>query len=490
MFIKNLTIKNYRCFSHEPINDFNFPDGSEGSGLNLFIGENGNGKTSVLEAIKLLTQSRLKTKNTFSVKDFYDIEKKIEISCECSSEFEVKRTVPRGSFKANGFYFYANLRKMDDKNLVDPLVFDNQYVQSDSTNIMEPEKRLEVQSTFGPRFSEMQMVYLDKKRTRSVSEGEHTDKFANLLSDFNFQFSRDVNNFKKSNKLNDDIRKVLIDEKSSTDKILEAILDEFKAITNIEVKLDHLSIIEPFMNSFFAIREESNIQQIPITKLGSGYEMIFTILFLKNYYSLMGKKTIYLIDEPELHLHPRLQETLVKILLDISKTDQIVISTHSPFLFKNLFKTKTSFRLFTRGKDGVISIQNARHKEWGLFDWSPSWGEINFFAYNLPTIEFHDELYGYLHEKYISDAADKDEAKERSLQENFDSYLKTKITELPTKKWIKEYGGTIGDERDFTLATFIRNKVHHPENSTMQRDNFSMEELGMSTNALVRLAKE
>lgn len=46
--------------------------------------------------------------------------------------------------------------------------------------------------------------------------------------------------------------------------------------------------------------------------------------------------------------------------------------------------------LFTRDENNKIIISDARDKGWGLFpNWSPSWGEINFFAYDMPTIEFH-----------------------------------------------------------------------------------------------------
>lgn len=27
-----------------------------------------------------------------------------------------------------------------------------------------------------------------------------------------------------------------------------------------------------------------------------------------------------------------------------------------------------------------------------LFPWSPTWGEINYRAYNLTTVDFHNEL--------------------------------------------------------------------------------------------------
>ena len=49
-----------------------------------------------------------------------------------------------------------------------------------------------------------------------------------------------------------------------------------------------------------------------------------------------GKKLIILIDEPELHLHPRLQEKFVDFILEISKESQVILTTHSPLLIKQL----------------------------------------------------------------------------------------------------------------------------------------------------------
>ncbi len=57
MFINKITVKNFRLFSPEnplEITDINTPDGiNEGSGLNVFVGENGSGKTALLDAFAL-----------------------------------------------------------------------------------------------------------------------------------------------------------------------------------------------------------------------------------------------------------------------------------------------------------------------------------------------------------------------------------------------------------------------------------------------------
>jgi len=51
MFIKRITIQNFKSFQNESI-DFFTPD--EGSGLNIFVGENNSGKSTVFEAVDFL----------------------------------------------------------------------------------------------------------------------------------------------------------------------------------------------------------------------------------------------------------------------------------------------------------------------------------------------------------------------------------------------------------------------------------------------------
>jgi len=113
--------------------------------------------------------------------------------------------------------------------------------------------------------------------------------------------------------------------------------------------------------------------------------------------------------------------------------------------------------------------------------WSPSWGEINYHAYNLPTVEFHNELYGYLQAK----ATDEDE--QNYYEENFDSWLKDKLNTKQNKNWIKIKSDGTTKNTKRTLQTYIRNSIHHPENTN--NTLYTDEELRESINLLINIIK-
>ena len=112
MYISQITIQNYRLFPADKafkIDGINVPDDAkEGSGLNVFVGENASGKTSLLEAFAL---PLLEFKSEgFSVEDMHDPKEKVEIKVLSEKDFEVAGTMPNGSFKAKGFEFKASKR--------------------------------------------------------------------------------------------------------------------------------------------------------------------------------------------------------------------------------------------------------------------------------------------------------------------------------------------------------------------------------------------
>lgn len=71
---------------------------------------------------------------------------------------------------------------------------------------------------------------------------------------------------------------------------------------------------------------------VPLELLGTGYLQLIQIFC----YVLLFKPKILLVDEPDIHLHPTVQEALPSVLSEIAETQslKIVLSTHSPFIVR------------------------------------------------------------------------------------------------------------------------------------------------------------
>lgn len=516
IFIKKLTIQNYKCFEDEPI-DFNIPNGNRGSGLNILIGENGNGKTTILEAINYLTLNSFSAENKLNINDFCDFKKDIVIKGE-TNEFSCESSIDAykfnsWSFKANGIKFIAKSRatKERGKLLSSPFQIKNnflavkdQYERADGSAAPDSKKGgiKSIDSrdkTFGNAriqdSDELNIFFFDKNRTRQITTGNYKTTFERICDDLNWNFVKNLDEEKIKKILQniageyfkhvDEVTNKNVGKKTANDLKDFFDKDEFEA-----VKIELINLLHPFSNSFYALRGENALSQINIRELGSGVEIVLTLLMLKNIAGASKGSIVYLIDEPELHLHPKAQEKLLDLLLEESKTKQIIISTHSPYLFKGSISENAKLLLFTRDNNDKIKIDDARDKIWGISPgWSPSWGEINYFAYDMPTIEFHDELYGFLHNIYVSQAIDQKDADNRGKQSVFEkNYLQAKIS--MTRKWTPEFGGIAKSEEDVTLPTFIRNKIHHPENKTMQSATFSGQELRDSIKSLIEMVEK
>ncbi len=71
---------------------------------------------------------------------------------------------------------------------------------------------------------------------------------------------------------------------------------------------------------------------VPLELLGTGYLQLIQIFC----YVLLFKPKILLVDEPDIHLHPTVQEALPEVLAGIADSQnlKIVLSTHSPFIVR------------------------------------------------------------------------------------------------------------------------------------------------------------
>jgi AAA15 family ATPase/GTPase len=215
-------------------------------------------------------------------------------------------------------------------------------------------------------------------------------------------------------------------------------INSFYQISGKKVRLDFIENYEPFKNSSFVIKENENIQ-VPLNSIGSGFEMIFSLIY-SYYLSIQNnRKIIILIDEPELHLHPDIQKKFVEFLLKISKNSQVILTSHSPIFVKQLLYNDKVKTIIINNDKSVSNIGDFKLTYL-------SSNEINYLAFGLATEEYHNELYEELNYKYYPN--------ESSIKEFDKKFFINDKGESKSSPWK-------GNLNEVSIHTFIRNQIHH-----------------------------
>ncbi len=465
MKIEKVYIKNFRSIKEVNIS---LKD------LTILIGNNGTGKTSILEAIHFaLSPNFLSSK--IKQTDFYNgTNENISIEVTFFNNFDVE--IPEGFVKQNVICNKIHLeikrrqRASPGKSFSDGFTIEHYYVpialRQENGWIQQRKNGKEFEFTerhLALGFAESDIIprsfYFGKNRSIQIKRG-YNSSMTNVLDDFNWRF---INNLQKD-------KDNYFTEKNNIEEKIKSKVDENaikKSLTNLNTKLQDFGIPEiglsifdshsPFNGAFLS--NTIGNMNIGVDELGSGIEMIISLMFLETLASLSKKSIIIIIDEPELHLHPSLQEKIIKYIKSISSEKQIIVSTHSPYFFKNCMTDSKIKLLVTESKDNNCNVKDSDIMI-NTFPWSPSWGEINYFAYHMPTVEFFNELYGYLYE--LSDI-------ESNIK--FDNYL-VNLGYQKEKIWFNKKNNK---QESCTVFYFIRNKIHHGENR--ENTDYSEKEL-------------
>jgi predicted ATP-dependent endonuclease of OLD family len=480
MKIQSIHIQNFRSILDQT---FNLND------LSILIGNNGTGKTSILEAINFCL-SPYSINGRIKHTDFYngvDTPITIELVFNETFSIDIQDGYNTQSISCNKIHLDIKKREKatPNKSFSDGFVT-NHYavpVQEKATDRGWSIKRKNNSSfDFTERHLSLSNVqsndlprcfYFNRNREQQIKKG-YNSSITQVFDDFNWRFTKELRKASNNSttiitdkyKLEKSIFELIDD--SAIEKSFLALNDKLKSFGLDDVRLSLMDGNAPFDSAFLSNTIGS--LDMAVSNLGSGIEMIISLLFLETLASLSKENILILIDEPELHLHPQLQEILINYLISLSPNKQIVISTHSPYFFKNCNSHCNISLIITTKSEYSCLISNAE-LFLANFPWSPSWGEINYYAYNLPLIEFHNELYGYLQSKNNVYRIDE-----------LDNYLFT-LGIPKSKKWIKETKDGKDVIENVTIMTYIRHMIHHSENK--KNDNYSPDEFSYSIKTML-----
>lgn len=197
---------------------------------------------------------------------------------------------------------------------------------------------------------------------------------------------------------------------------------------------------------------------IEINKRGSGVKRLILLNFFRAKAERMMRETqhtniIYAIEEPETSQHVHHQKMLIDSFKKITSAPnaQIVLTTHSSHIVKML--SFDNLRLIEENGNQKI-IRTVEPACLPI----PSLNEVNYSAFGEYSVEYHNELFGYLQIVAIL------ENQNNSYEDKFDKWLVNKGC-AKTKTWIKEDKKGSVSPKSVTLQLYVRNSIHHPENS-------------------------
>lgn len=456
MRISKLAVENFKKFGER----FDF-DLSE---QNFLVGENNTGKTSVIDAINYLFSGPERDKNyknlNTGLADHILVEAVI-----CGDFSGVDKKYQDYIFKDEEGLAYMRVRRSDKEEIIDQagkeVVLNESKIQCWSSVRKQFENPSGKDTTFN--VLEVVSIYandhvdnvvsfdstkiLGKLIKGSVGDFFETPEYLGFKTQHDAVFNSGPNSLKsRLNVLAEDISQILKDQWGEIELGFKFDLTD----NSNHLKKGNVLVKE---------KEEPEGDGHKLEDKGSGLQrsvMLSMIQALSKIYSSDTDSNIVLcIDEPELNLHPRAQERLAGALARLSKSIQVVVSTHSPFMLKSFKGDSDTAYVFEVGKNAAVTLL----ERLSILPFGPTMAEIQYFAYKLTPNDLHNELYGYLEaEKRLGSFANtKRWLDERDLKKfAIDNTLDVDAVSDVQKESLK---------RDVSLQTYIRHSIHHPENA-------------------------
>ncbi|MDD2978859.1 MAG: AAA family ATPase [Hespellia sp.] len=335
MFISKLCIKNFMSYENIEINLC--------ENTNLIIGENNIGKTTIFEAI-LLWGKCYQHNIQKNGRDFYKSNVNIYVNF---SELHFLRAVrDEELFFDKGKDISIKLIFEDSSNIFElmftiekPKKINNAYFRCKLNNYDEFERFANCILNLGMKLSEAINFY----QTAPVSHILKNEPYMNLG-----QVKKKISLGKSNEVLRN---KIISIHQKSNDKS-EQLESEISRVLDKEFKFKFPSRAKANTDEYIDLRVEMDDSCNDICVQGSGFLQICEIFSSVDFFD--NSINILLVDEPDSHIHAKLQKKLLEELREIDNTQILVISHNDRFL-ENL---DTDHLLFINEAAKVSGIVN------------------------------------------------------------------------------------------------------------------------------------
>lgn len=488
MFISKIKLINFKSFKGEHVIEFS-------EGVNFFVGNNNCGKTTIFKAIEFIQSGKNKSDFITQGLEAENISVELEFKGADLSEIVNDENLNLNKYSEyvidneDGTHSLRVLRSSQECEVTQgkkTVSLDISKVRIYNPNSIEEEEIKKFENPTGidrtiTALFDAQFVYSDIKNEDYQDFGK-TKIIGKIINDITkeFQTGATWQEFQKAHK------KTFGDE--GLGRILEGIGTKISTVLKEqygdgEVQFNFgLPEIDNFFKTGTLLLSDNGIST-SVSEKGTGMQRALALSLIQVYAGVLdneegtlSKPIMFFIDEPETFLHPKAQDKLIDSLNKIAKRYQVFITTHSPYLLKKFDSRTQQINIFSKNEEGINYISDKR--ELNLFGISsPTIGEINYTAFGVNSVEFHNELYGFIQAKAI------DEDEKNYYENTFEEWLVNKgVTQNKDYHRLLKNGNTQQEKK--TLPTLIRNIIHHPEN---QNNSYTTEELEESTDLLLNI---
>lgn len=359
MYISKLSIQGYKNTQKKSTISFN-------KGLNVLLGENGCGKTAIINALRLLFREP-ESNYACSPDDFYCsldrscVSDTIEIDAVLSELTESEKIIFLSWCNAD-FNAHLHLRIAENPTKIGSMK--RKYWGSESTaSIFEEDTFDRVECIYLPPLRDAESKLSAGRRSRLAwllkkKYGDNTESLVVNVAEFNDNIVQN-----KDGKYTE-IQEV---KASINRKIVQALGTRLGQSVNLQFSETTFNrIIENIRMVFFPLSGETDIKKFrDLTTNSLGYNNLLYIATVFAELELIKDSeifTILLIEEPEAHLHPQLQVKFIKYLETLADTlpnAQVIVSTHSPVLASSV---KIDRLIHLVGKEDSISSTTISQK--------------------------------------------------------------------------------------------------------------------------------
>lgn len=345
MKIREITVRNYKKFIETKPIPFYDEDGNVND-MNLLLGDNGSGKTSVLQAI-VATVAPL-TRSGFHAEelDWSGFDYRFIQSGRAPLKIEIKVDLKQSEIEATQSFF-DKLKKMDDQNrfTIRPGNKGTITLRFDYRKRRPVADRQDLYQLYGYQYAKQLSQFVPNTSELFDKVGSifwYTENRNSFSLSSPFSVSRD--SAEKTNSL-DDIRSSLanhyyyhlavsqgrkpkeggqqVDFYERLDQLYRRVFPN-RHLVGAAPRYDE-SLDDHNSTPDFFLSDGTN--QYEISEMSAGERAIFPILMDFARYNI--NNSIIIIDEIELHLHSPLQQALVRALPLLGNNNQFILSSHS-----------------------------------------------------------------------------------------------------------------------------------------------------------------